>query len=123
MPLISPAKTVTYILILAGITLSASCSAQTTKSKEPKMPIIECKSSAMEKSYALIRFVLDDLKANYPHVGGGGISEIKQTQTNLFVVSIAQEERIDQLSYQLAVDDNCKVSLESKEESTISFSR
>jgi hypothetical protein len=46
-----------------------------------------------------------------------------QTQTNIFVVSIAQEERIDQLSYELAIDKNCKVSLVKKEESVIRFSR
>ena len=123
MPLISPVKTVTYIWILAGIALSISCSAQMITSKELKMPIIECKSSTMEKSYVLIRFILDDLRATYPHAGAGGISEIKQTQANLFVVSIAQEKHIDQLSYRFFVGDDCKVFLESKEESTISFSR
>ena len=62
-------------------------------------------------------------KSTYPHDGGGGISEIKQTQTNVFVVLIAQEERIDQLTYELSIDDSCKVALVKKEESTISFGR
>lgn len=80
-----------------------------------------CGLSSVEKSNALIQFVLNDIKSTYPHDGGGGISEIKQTQTNVFVVSIAQEKRIDQLTYELSIDDSCKVLLVKKEESTISF--
>lgn len=85
--------------------------------------IKHCGLSAIKKSNALIQFVLSDIKSTYPHDGGGGISEIKQTQTNVFVVSIAQEERIDQLTYELSIDDSCKVALVKKEESTISFGR
>ena len=102
---------------------SISCTAQTQPVKDSKVVPMKCENSAVEKSYALIHFILDDIKATYPHVGGGGISEIKQTQTNFFVVSIAQEERMDQLSYELTIDKNCKVSLVKKEESTINFSR
>lgn len=71
----------------------------------------------------LFQFLLNDIKSTYAHDGGGGISDIKQTQTNVFVVSIAQEERIDQLTYQLSIDDSCKVALVKKEESAISFGR
>lgn len=97
------------------------CIADGNSATNLKEGLTRCENSAIEKSYALIHFILDDIKATYPHVGGGGISEIKQTQTNFFVVSIAQEERIDQLSYELAIDKHCKVSLVKKEESVISF--
>jgi hypothetical protein len=66
---------------------------------------------------------LNDIKSTYAHDGGGGISEIKQIKTNMFVVSIAQEERIDQLRYELSIDDKYKVALVKKEESTINFGR
>lgn len=123
MPFISIGKTAAYISMFAGITLSIGCSAQTIVTKDSGGSIMQCNNSAIEKSSALIQFILEDIKATYSHTGGGGISEIKQTQTNLFVVSIAQEERIDQVSYQLIVDENCKVSLERKEESSINFSQ
>src|SRR6187431_3410419 len=103
--------------------LSIGCAAQSNANKESKVVDMKCKNSAIEKSNALIQFLLDDIKTTYPHTGGGGISEIKQTQTNVYVVSIAQEERIDQLTYSLSIDDNCKVTLVKKEESTINFSR
>lgn len=99
-----------------------SCPAQTQPLKNSKVVAMNCENTAIEKSHALIKFILDDIKATYPHVGGGGISEIKQTQTNLFVVLIAQEERIDQLSYELTIDKNCEVSLVQKKESAINFS-
>lgn len=101
--------------------LSIGCVAQTNTDKNSKVVNMKCKNSAIEKSSALIQFMLDDMNKTYPHTGGGGISEIKQTQTNVFVVSIAQEERIDQLTYELSIDNGCKVSLVKKEESTVSF--
>lgn len=103
--------------------LSIGCVAQSNANKESKVVDMKCKNSAIEKSSALIQFLLDDIKTTYPHTGGGGISEIKQTQTNVYVVSIAQEERIDQVTYSLSIDDSCKVTLVKKEESTINFSR
>ena len=99
------------------------CFANPNPSKISSKNIEHCGLSAIEKSNALIQFVLNDIKSTYPHDGGGGISEIKQTQTNVFVVLIAQEERIDQLTYELSIDDSCKVALVKKEESTISFGR
>jgi len=102
---------------------SIGCTAQVQSAKDLKVTPMKCENSAVEKSYALLHFILDDIKATYPHVGGGGISEIKQTHTNIFVVSINQEERIDQLSYELSIDKNCSVSLVKKEESTINFSQ
>ncbi|HSX50867.1 MAG TPA: hypothetical protein VLF09_07930 [Cellvibrio sp.] len=108
-----------------SITLSVSlgCAAQSNANKESKVVDMKCKNSAIEKSNALIHFMLEDIKKTYPHTGGGGISEIKQTQTNVYVVSIAQEERIDQLTYELSIDDNCKVTLVKKEESTVNYGR
>ncbi len=103
--------------------LSIGCAAQSNASKESKVVDMKCKNSAIEKSNALIQFLLNDIQSTYPHSGGGGISEIKQTQTNVYVVLIAQEERIDQLTYELSIDDSCKVALVKKEESTINFSR
>lgn len=109
------------VAIFIFLFFSISCTAQVQLAKDLKVIPMKCENSAVEKSYALLHFILDDIKTTYPHVGGGGISEIKQKQTNIFVVSINQEERIDQISYELSIDKNCIVSLVKKEESTINF--
>ncbi|PCI44260.1 MAG: hypothetical protein COB51_10395 [Moraxellaceae bacterium] len=70
-----------------------------------------CQQNALQKSQALIRFILDDLSTTYMHVGGGGITNIKQTATNAFRVSISQEERIDQISYELKFEQDCQITL------------
>ncbi|HSC68964.1 MAG TPA: hypothetical protein VLC79_14800 [Cellvibrio sp.] len=112
-----------YITISIALLLSIGCAAQSNANKEPRVIDMKCKNSAIEKSNALFKFILSDIQSNYSHKGGGGISEIKQRKTNIFLVSIAQEERIDQLTYELSIDDGCKVVLVKKEESTINFSR
>jgi hypothetical protein len=106
-------------VIFVSIFLFIGCAAQAQPTKEAAN--MKCGNSAIDKSYAMIHFILDDIKDHYPNIGGGGITEIKQTKTNVFLISIAQEERIDQISYALSVDDECKVALLKKEESTINF--
>ncbi|PUA30462.1 MAG: hypothetical protein B0W54_08195 [Cellvibrio sp. 79] len=100
-----------------------NCLANSQSSKISSKIFQGCELSAIEKSHASIQFLLNDIKSTYPHTGGAGISEIKQTQTNVFVVSINQEERIDQLTYELSIDESCQVKLVKKEESAINFSR
>lgn len=73
-----------------------------------------CQQTPLKKSQEMIRFILNDLTHSYTHVGGGGISSIKQVTTYSYIVSISQEERIDQLTYELDVDKNCKISLLSR---------
>lgn len=122
--LINSVKTAFFCAAISiNLLISIGCSAQSNVNKSSKVVDMKCKNLAMEKSNALIQFLLNDIKSTYPHDGGGGISEIKQIQTNVFVVSIAQEERIDQLTYELSIDDSCKVALVKKEESAISFGR
>ena len=79
-----------------------------------------CKLTPVKKSEHMIRFVLDDLSTSYSHEGGGGISEIKQIATNTFRVSIAQEERIDQITYELELNEACEVKILNKEITAVS---
>ena len=109
-------------LIAIGIS-PIHCFANSQSLKKLSNNSLHCGLFAIDKSHASIQFLLNDIKSTYPHTGGGGISEIKQTQTNVFVVSINQEERIDQLTYELSIDDSFKVTLVKKKESTINFSR
>lgn len=80
-----------------------------------------CKLNSIIKSQSLINFILKDLLDNYAHTGGGGITSIKETATYTYDVSIAQEERMDVLRYELAIDEGCAVTLLKKSESTVSF--
>ena len=59
-----------------------------------------CKEPALVRTDCLIRAALDDLAKTYKNVGGGGISEIKQLSTYVYRISIAQEERVDQVTYE-----------------------
>jgi hypothetical protein len=79
-----------------------------------------CKS-ALGRSTTIINALLVDLNKNYTHTAGGGITEIKQSASDSFVISIAQEERIDQFHYQIKLDDDCKVKIIRKTETTKSF--
>jgi len=78
-----------------------------------------CQQTALKRSQEMIQFILNDLTKTYTHDGGGGISEIKETATNIFVVSISQEERIDQLTYELKVGADCKITILNRSENAI----
>lgn len=80
-------------------------------------------ATPLDKSVAMIEFVLADVKSTYTQVGGGGITGIKQSFTNTLVVSIAQEERIDQLTYELTIGEDCKVKILNKKSSAINFNK
>lgn len=62
-----------------------------------------CPSTALARTDCLIRAALDDLARTYKSVGGGGISEIKQLSTYAYRISIVQEERVDQVTYEFGV--------------------
>ena len=64
---------------------------------------------------------MSDLDCTYSEAGGGGISEIKKIRINVYLVSIPQEERIDQFTYEISVDEACKIKILKKESSTKNF--
>lgn len=67
--------------------------------------------NAIERSKCIIEAILADISRTYKQVGGGGISAIKQNSTTSFTVSIAQEERVDLLTYEAEVDAQGRVRL------------
>jgi len=67
----------------------------------------------------MLRTILDDLQKSYREFGGGGISNIKLSATNTYVVSISQEERIDQITYVMSVDNNCAAKIEKRTENSV----
>lgn len=78
-----------------------------------------CNQTPLKKSQEMIRFILNDLTQSYTEVGGGGISGIRQVATHTYMVSIAQEERIDQITYDLDIDQNCKITILSRKVSAL----
>jgi len=78
----------------------------------------DCSKNALVKSKCMIDAVLKDVMATYTQVGGGGITDIKLVATNKYTVSIAQEERIDQIIYELRVSEDGKVSIVNRSEAT-----
>jgi hypothetical protein len=78
----------------------------------------ECAQSALKRSRCMIDAVLRDLKTSYPLTGGGGISDLSLVATDTYAVSIAQEERIDVITYTLALDDRGQVLIQKRSEST-----
>lgn len=77
-----------------------------------------CQMNAIERSKCIIEAILADISRTYKDVGGGGISAIKQNSTTSFTVSIAQEERVDLLTYEAEVDGKGKVSVRKTGEGT-----
>ena len=82
-----------------------------------------CANNSILKSKALVDFIFQDILNTYPHTGGGGVTSIKELSTNSFEVYIAQEERIDVLTYKLELNKDCLVNLIKKSESTIDFNQ
>jgi hypothetical protein len=77
-----------------------------------------CAEPALARTRCLIQIALDDLEATYPHVGGGGITQIRAMATNVYRISISQEERIDHVTYEFEVRrDGTTVILKRTEES------
>jgi len=73
-----------------------------------------CTMDALNQSICIFGLILDDLKATYPFPGGGGLQSIVQTSTTGFTASLAQEERTDEIDYEIAIADDGSVSIASK---------
>jgi len=81
----------------------------------------KCKPDLLHRSLCMIALILEDIEANYDHVGGGGVSSIEQVSSTSYRISLPQEERIDFLTYEFAVDSDGRVTLQNKIASTKSF--
>lgn len=72
-----------------------------------------CQRSFLEVSHAHFQKILDDLSQSYDHLGGE-ITSIKSIATNVYVVSIAQEERVDLITYELEQNDDGSITIKSQ---------
>lgn len=77
-----------------------------------------CTMNAIERSKCAIEAILAELARSYKLTGGGGITEIRQNTSTSYTVSIAQEERVDQFTYEVEIDSAGKVTILNVKEST-----
>jgi hypothetical protein len=88
---------------------SAGVAGAVTPGQDAATVVSECMQSALNRSRCMIEAVLQDIKATYPLTGGGGISNLRLVATDTYAVSIAQEERLDVITYTLELDDRGQV--------------
>ena len=72
---------------------------------------LDCRKSALAKSECMIRAILEDIAITYTQVGGGGITEIKSLETNKYRAAIAQEGRVDFITYEFEMNSDGHVSI------------
>jgi hypothetical protein len=77
----------------------------------------KCSPGAINRSKCMIELIFEDLSLNYP----AGATKIQAISTNQFVISIAQEERTDQFTYDFDLSKPNLVSIVKKVESTKSY--
>lgn len=82
---------------------------------------IDCNENAVARSRCIIEAILRDIGATYEFVGGGGISSIKQDATWTYTVSIAQEERVDEITYTVEVSPEGEVIIKDRKTGTKSY--
>jgi hypothetical protein len=58
-----------------------------------------CKDDNLHRSICMVELILADLSAHYDGVSGGGVSEIRQLATDVYAVSLPQEERKESFTY------------------------
>lgn len=73
-----------------------------------------CTESAVARSICVLKRIMDDIAETYPEVGGGGITSIRLETSSLYIVAIAQEERIDLLSYEFEIAEDGEVHILSR---------
>ncbi|MCX7325926.1 MAG: hypothetical protein NTZ14_16185 [Hyphomicrobiales bacterium] len=64
----------------------------------------KCLMNVIQQSKCMIEAILADIANTYQQTGGGGIGSIVLDSTNVYTVSILQEERIDTLTYELNIN-------------------
>ena len=75
----------------------------------------ECKMDALERSACVIEMILQDIRANYKMIPGGGIGQIRQNSTTSYSIELLREEHVDVFTYEFDFTDD-KVTLVSKVE-------
>jgi N-acetylglucosamine kinase-like BadF-type ATPase len=81
----------------------------------PANTLKDTQMEALARSVRIFELILEDIKATYPYTGGGGITSIRQNSTTSFTASIAQEERVDKIVYEIEIRTDGSVAISGKD--------
>lgn len=96
-------KHISAVLLFSVLAVAPGPSIAAEKGNTSMTSDKSCLDNALSRTRCIIETILEDISATYTHVGGGGITAIKQDATNTYTVSISQEERVDLLTYEVEV--------------------
>lgn len=105
-------------LVFLSFTLLLACTSGKPTETHAMTDKTTCESARLKTSIAAIEKIMEDVRSNYDQAGGE-ISKIQLIATGVYVVSIAPEERIDQLKYEVETKADCSISIRKKDVSSI----
>ena len=70
-----------------------------------------CRETPLSRATRIINTILIDMNGNYQFSAQGGISAIKQVTTSAYMISIPEEERINQYIYEVRTTPDCEVEI------------
>ena len=100
------------LLIFCSSNLSANLSAV----KLTDNPLLKC--SHLVKTISSFKAIINNIEHSYTLIGGP-MTSIAAAGPNTYEVYIAQDKRIDRLTYSLKFNENCDVEIIDKKEETI----
>ena len=95
---------------------SSSFSADLSDTKLTDNPLLKC--SHLVKTISSFKAIINDIEYFYTQIGGP-MTSIAAAGPNTYEVYIAQEERVDRLTYSLKFNENCDVKIIDKKEETL----
>lgn len=104
----------------ATVTTASDAAEPALPQPQPQAPsvVTECTQNALGRSRCMIAKVLRDVRETYLIPGGGGISAVRAVANDTYAVSIAQEERLDVITYVLELDERGEATVKQRTEST-----
>lgn len=107
------ARAISILAITLALQSSADGRHRMSDKKSPITPV--------ERSIRSYEAILADVRKTYTMTGGGGISQIREVETDKYMVSLSQEERTDTITYSLTISPTGQVSIIGRTEGTKSY--
>jgi hypothetical protein len=95
---------------------STSFSANISNTKLTDNPLLKC--SHLVKTISSFKAIINDIENSYSALGGP-MTSIAASGQNTYEVYIAQDERIDRLTYSLKFNEKCDIEIADKKNETL----
>jgi hypothetical protein len=105
-----------FIIFISLIFCSSSFSADLSDTKLTDNPLLKC--SHLVKTISSFKAIINDIEHSYGALGGP-MTSIAASGQNTYEVYIAQDERIDRLTYALKFNEKCDVEIIDKKDETL----